>query len=261
MDSMKEASITRYHYDDDGLWESPTGDVVKYEDHLLALSLLTAEPEPCEDALIKMKGDSMELPHGKLNCTQCGIIIQVEKMFNCDFCSESCYNEYNKIFNTENAARVAAIDILSDLFLYDSVPANEDESVIELTVHAISAYASRRAQEARADERRRCADRAIDYLRKHRFDEDEGVGMCSAILQGTEPAKVSENVEYLSTSDALLLLDSPSLSRSQFLYRSKKLGIRNEMGASMMDGYRWHKQDVLDNRDRLVAHLKEGNRG
>lgn len=46
MDSNKE-KITRYNYDNDGLWEHPNGDVVKYKDHLAALAILTAEPEPC----------------------------------------------------------------------------------------------------------------------------------------------------------------------------------------------------------------------
>jgi hypothetical protein len=132
-----------YHSHDDGIhadgadWKD-----IEHDPNCLigeALSLLTAEPEPCEDAR-------------EVACS----IDEVWKVLGDD---------------TGETARIC----------------------LDNAAQRIESYASRLAHEARSDERRRWADRAIDYLRKHRFDEDEGVGLCAAILKGTEPATKAYN--------------------------------------------------------------------
>jgi hypothetical protein len=63
-------------------------------------------------------------------------------------------------------------------------------------VSKIDSYASRLVQEARDDERRRCADRAVAWWNED--SEDGGPGdIRVAILQGTEPAKMGEDVEVV----------------------------------------------------------------
>jgi len=48
---------------------------------------------------------------------------------------------------------------------------------------AAALIAAHREADVKA-ERKRCADRAINFLRTNTFADDEGVGLCSAIMQG-----------------------------------------------------------------------------
>lgn len=151
-----------------------------------ALSLLTTEPEPCED---------------------------LETLVD-DICDPS-----SKLWEGET----------SDL---DGRP--ETYLGPEKVKRAIDAYASRHEQGARADERRQAAERA-DHEVFGWLVGCQRMALRAAILQGTEPAKVSEDVER----------DAKYLRRF----------IQDHAFPAAV------AYDLIASVDRLVARIKEGNRG
>jgi hypothetical protein len=147
-----------------------------------ALSLLTAEPEPCDLVRwVPYKGS--RLTDGKGN----GINVQ---------------GELNGFY------RVVEAD----------------------------AYASRREQATRADERRRCAERAIEwYDQTDDPIQSQRDDIRAAILQGTEPAKVSEEVEM----DVETVRSFFNVSQAYAKYKKEK----SKASAAL---------------SRLVSRIKEG---
>jgi hypothetical protein len=212
MDSrIKEAYAELLSYVDDDLFVGVFGLKAKNE-CVEALSILTAEPEPRED---------------------------METLVD-DLCDPS-----SKLWEGETSD----MDGRPDTYLGP-----------EKVKRAIESYATRREQEARADERRRdiageAWDILVPHIRpvdKHRsitsvYDEMRESFPIPAILQGTEPAKASEDVERdLQQVRAVLSL---------FAYEPRT-------GSQRPQSYGEGKAiEALDIIDRLVVRLKEGNRG
>jgi len=145
---------------------------------------------------------------------------------------------------------------------------------------AAISYASRRVQEARADERSRCAFDAFEsgYIQGHNDTVEhcvrnpkEAAEEYAAILQGTEPDESDDDRnERLSIKQELgagchdeMRYDAPA-KVSEDVERDAEIAIAELRGLAdklKVQGYHATAFDMHKALDRLVSRLKEGNRG
>lgn len=210
-----------------------------------ALSILTADPEPCEDAHRLADGIVWDLLQTKGYGHQATKIAKLIDSYASRLVQEARTDE-RAIVEREVAAK------LSD-------PAAVYVNALRGTIDV---------SEVRADERKRWTailDRAMEFVRIYAKDNPKWtpVGMSeqdphgvhalvaeiSALLQGTEPAQGSEDVDMIE--DAALIGEAiKSLYHWSSGQAMTTFTQRTDVGLN-----------ALVALDRLVARLKEGNRG